>query len=278
MKAHSQAASDRRGRRAGVIGAVLTIVVLGAGLAYAAIPHSGTGVINGCYEKRTGILRVIDAEAGKTCLSFETPISWNQKGPQGEQGPRGDEGEQGTQGDRGPQGEQGPQGERGDKGDQGTQGDRGPQGEQGPQGERGDKGDPGAPGPQGPPGPSDAYYKRMIAHTDIPSSLTTLATLDPGPGSYIASATFTAVNRGLMNAPINCRMNDEDAPYSIVLGPFVSGADNSIDVFSMTVPVALSGTQRIELMCGNNTGVPAVTAVARHIKLTAIRVGSLHQQ
>jgi hypothetical protein len=40
----------------------------------------------------------------------------------------------------------------------------------------------------------------------------------------------------------------------------------------------LSASQKIELRCQNNTGSPTVTAVARHIKVTAIRVGSLHQQ
>jgi Collagen triple helix repeat (20 copies) len=74
-------------------------------------------------------------EAGKTCLSFETAISWNQNGPaepQGTQGPKGDQGEQGSMGATGP---------KGDKGDPGSQGP------QGLQGEKGEPGDPGQPGP-----------------------------------------------------------------------------------------------------------------------------------
>jgi hypothetical protein len=63
-----------------------SVVALGAGFAYAAIPGSN-GVINACYEKRTGLLRVIDAEAGKRCLSFESPISWNQQGAGGSLAP-----------------------------------------------------------------------------------------------------------------------------------------------------------------------------------------------
>ena len=94
------------------------IFVIGAGVAWAAIPGS-SGVINGCYEKRPGILRVIDVEAGRACLSIETPISWSQRGPQGERG---------LQGERGAQGEQGLQGEQGIQGTQGLQGERGPQG------------------------------------------------------------------------------------------------------------------------------------------------------
>jgi hypothetical protein len=53
-------------------------VVLSAGFAYAAIPGTDAA-INGCYEKYTGLLRVIDAEAGKKCTRFETPISWSQQ-------------------------------------------------------------------------------------------------------------------------------------------------------------------------------------------------------
>lgn len=61
------------------------VVVAAAGVAYAAIPSS-TGVISGCYNNRTGALRVIDAEAGAMCTTRETPISWNQQGPPGPPG------------------------------------------------------------------------------------------------------------------------------------------------------------------------------------------------
>jgi Collagen triple helix repeat (20 copies) len=63
---------------------------------------------------------VIDAEAGKRCLSFETAISWNHGGTAGPQGPMGDKG---PTGDKGPQGDPG---ERGPVGDKGPQGDPGP--------------------------------------------------------------------------------------------------------------------------------------------------------
>jgi hypothetical protein len=131
------------------------IFVAAAGVAWAAIPGS-TGVINGCYGKTTGILRVIDSEAGVGCLNSETPISWSQQGPQGERGPQGI---QGPPGERGPQGEQGPQGERGATGETGATGATGPpgpdgaQGPPGPQGDTGETGATGAAGPQGPPGP-----------------------------------------------------------------------------------------------------------------------------
>jgi hypothetical protein len=123
-----------------------TIVVASVGVAYAAIPNSGNGVINGCYEKKTGILRVIDAQAGKSCLGFETPISWSQKGEPGAAGAAGAPGAvgpAGPTGPTGPRGLEGPQGPKGDKGDDGTDG---AQGIQGPPGEPGAAGDDGADG------------------------------------------------------------------------------------------------------------------------------------
>jgi hypothetical protein len=78
--------------------AVGVVAAITGGIAYAAIPTTTTGVINGCYENRLGILRVIDAEAGKTCTKYETPISWNQKGVKGDQGLEGAAGTDGADG------------------------------------------------------------------------------------------------------------------------------------------------------------------------------------
>ena len=85
-----------------MLAAALTVAVT-TGVGYAAIPSSNGGV-NGCYEKVTGILRVIDKDAGKSCKSFETPIVWSVQGPAGPAGatgPKGDTGERGEQGDPG---------------------------------------------------------------------------------------------------------------------------------------------------------------------------------
>jgi hypothetical protein len=73
--------------RHAAVAAVVAIVV--GGVAAASIPDSGTGVITGCYQRSTGRLRVIDAEAGDRCSRTESPITWNQSGPQGEPGPAG---------------------------------------------------------------------------------------------------------------------------------------------------------------------------------------------
>jgi hypothetical protein len=85
--------------------AATALIAIAASVSYAAIPNSSTGTINGCYEKRTRLLRVIDTQAGKTCTQWETPISWNQPGPKGEAGALGPSGSAGAVGATGPRGE-----------------------------------------------------------------------------------------------------------------------------------------------------------------------------
>lgn len=68
-----------------------------ASVAVASIPDS-SGVIHGCYDSKTGALRVIDTGKGQTCAKSETALTWNQAGPQGAQGPAGPEGPAGTNG------------------------------------------------------------------------------------------------------------------------------------------------------------------------------------
>ena len=81
--------------------AAAAALAAGAGVGYAAIPDSQTAVISGCYEKKTGILRVLDAQGGKSCGFWETPITWNQRGPAGPIGPQGLAGAKGDKGDPG---------------------------------------------------------------------------------------------------------------------------------------------------------------------------------
>jgi hypothetical protein len=99
------------------IGVAFASVAAG-GVAWATIPGS-EGVISGCYEQRTGLLRVIDAEAGKACTRYEQPLSWNREGLRGEPGPAG---VAGPVGPPGPVGEPGPRGHEGPQGLQGLPG------------------------------------------------------------------------------------------------------------------------------------------------------------
>jgi hypothetical protein len=67
------------------------VLIVTGGSAYAG------NTIDGCYNKGSGALRVIDATATQ-CKSSETPISWNEVGLQGSVGPTGPQGPQGAAG------------------------------------------------------------------------------------------------------------------------------------------------------------------------------------
>jgi hypothetical protein len=133
-----------RGRAFGAILGLGLALLLGT-VALAAIPGAG-GVITGCYDSKTGALRVIDVQAGKTCAKGELQLTWNQTGPQGLPGPIGTPGPAGPQGIPGVAG---PKGDTGAPGAQGSAGGPGPQGNPGPQGAPGAQGPAGAPGISG---------------------------------------------------------------------------------------------------------------------------------
>lgn len=92
--------SDAAGRRVRRFAARAVLCALGlalvlGGVAYASIPGAG-GTISGCYSKLTGLLRVIDTDAGRRCLTGEQAVSWNQRGPAGPSGPPGPAGPAGS--------------------------------------------------------------------------------------------------------------------------------------------------------------------------------------
>src|SRR6266705_3294885 len=66
---------------------------------FASIPGPG-GLINGCFQKSTGKLRVIDPSSSRpslrACHPDEVAIYWNQVGPAGPAGPPGPAGPQGA--------------------------------------------------------------------------------------------------------------------------------------------------------------------------------------
>ena len=139
---------------AAVAGAIVASALAG-GVAWATIPGDGN-VIQGCYTKIGGIVRVIDPSKGQACNSnLESPISWNQKGQKGDTGPQGLPGKDGTNGTNGKDGAPGQNGTNGKDGAQGPKGDPCLPSDPacvGPKGDKGDKGDPGQPGPPGPSG------------------------------------------------------------------------------------------------------------------------------
>ena len=113
-----------RGRRASVIAMSALIAV--AGVASATIPSNN--VIDACYSRSGGSLRVIDATVTK-CGKSETSLAWNVQVIKGD---KGEPGETGPQGPAGPQGATGPQGPVGPQGPAGPTGATGPAGAAGP--------------------------------------------------------------------------------------------------------------------------------------------------
>jgi hypothetical protein len=114
----------KRVRRVALALTAVVVVAVAGGVTYAVAQIGGGGVINGCYKsgsrgddddddrghrRGSGQLRVIDP-ATERCRRGETPISWNQTGPQGTKGDKGDPGPPGPAGRPGPIGPRGPQG------------------------------------------------------------------------------------------------------------------------------------------------------------------------
>jgi hypothetical protein len=68
------------------VSAAITLALAGGAYAgYTAIP-SNDGTISGCVDEHTGVLRVVDFDAGNTCSKHENRIEWNQRGPAGVSG------------------------------------------------------------------------------------------------------------------------------------------------------------------------------------------------
>ena len=114
----------------------------GAAAAVAASLSPSNNVINACFDRRNGDLRLVDA--GVSCHKGESPIAWNQQGPIGPIGPVGATGATGATGKDGRDGLAGPAGPAGATGAQGPQGVQGPQGFTGPQGPAGPAGSGGS--------------------------------------------------------------------------------------------------------------------------------------
>ncbi len=81
-------------RRRSLLLFVVALVALFGGVAWATIPGSD-GVILGCYENKTGNLKVVDA---LPCPKNHTSLPWNQAGVAGTPGTNGTSGTNGTNG------------------------------------------------------------------------------------------------------------------------------------------------------------------------------------
>jgi hypothetical protein len=92
----------------GVVGYVALFIALGSG-AYAAVGSipAGSGIFQGCVNKKTGVLRVVSsptachARSRGRSKATEVAIAWNQHGVPGAPGAKGDTGPQGNPGTNG---------------------------------------------------------------------------------------------------------------------------------------------------------------------------------
>ena len=75
--------------------AIAALVVATSGVAIGSFAPKN-GKITACYSKRTGDLRLVDAD--KKCRKGEQRIAWNQRGKRGPRGPAGDDGFDGPDG------------------------------------------------------------------------------------------------------------------------------------------------------------------------------------
>jgi hypothetical protein len=132
----------------GLLAATVVVVVVAGAVAFADIPDHG--VVEACYDRGSGRIRVVDNSG---CGANERNITWNARGPEGPRGQGGPAGPAGAKGAIGPQGPAGPKGETGPAGKDGATGLRGPAGADGPPGPQGMVGADGPSGPAGPQGP-----------------------------------------------------------------------------------------------------------------------------
>ena len=222
-------------RRTSLIAAMSAVVLTGAavGVASAAIPDTGTGVLHGCRNKATGVLRLVDpAMSGNLghCITNagilqEVAVTWSEAGPAGAAGPPG------AVGPTGPQGAQGQPGATGAVGPQGLQGEPGAPGSQGP------KGDTGAQGPAGPVG----------------------GTVDPNPYNVTYGMSFV-LPQSSTTVTVDAWGFSQDvrAETSWTKGGGVSVGKPSLSPLSVEVPLSSSVEQMLRLIASGRS-LPTVS-------------------
>ena len=221
------------------------LLATAGGIAYATIPGDD-GVIHGCYLTRTGLLRVIDPTTS-SCTSFETPIDWNQTGPEGPSGPQG------------PQGEPGPPG---------------PQGPEGPQG---------APGPSGVSKVyiGDETFPQVLS---VPDSGGPIARINLPAGRFVLFASASFNNPGANEALVECHIeglggrgsgSDFGSRYA-TLGGAGNGRYFDAATIAMQVTVLPDTPRSYDLHCLDNGGEVRVTSLI-HPTLTAFEIDSVFQ-
>ena len=213
-----------RGLRSRTAVAVSAAVVGGAMLASgAALANHDAETLHGCYNNRTGALRVV--LDGSQCERSESPIEWSREGPAGPAGPAGPQGPVGETGPAGPQGPAGADGATGPDGPAGPQGETGPPGPAGPQGEPGPTGatgPQGETGPQGPAGISVGSFGRCQILSMAGNTATCSTVIEVPTAGTLLLAANAQVNRFSSSTTEQCgsvrhvlRLNDNVAASSM---------------------------------------------------------------
>jgi hypothetical protein len=236
--------------RSGILAVAVVGVLASVGVGYAAVP-SADGVIHGCFNTSgnpSGVLRVIDVEAGAKCGKNEKPLNFNQTGPKGD---KGDAGIDGTDGADGADGIDGTDGADGVDGIDGIDG---------------------APGIQGPPGQAGISGARFVAFP--PTSLfdenvwkkfggTTL-----GAGNYVVIATLNFDAQDIIDSDHNgliiCELRHGDAfigGATTAIPEAILGSDDGNGSMSFTGGAAIgAGGGEISVYCmANQNDSPGLT-------------------
>jgi hypothetical protein len=205
-------------RRAGVPVLATTIVaVLVVGVAAASIPDSD-GIVHGCRNNRTGVLRVVDS-ASQQCTSKESPLNWNQTGP------------------------------------------------------------------VGPAGPSDGYFTRVgtVRQSFSTTDYSTVGSLNLPAGSYVVWAKARVSGPTLRN--MDCELHDGTTQIDRVVVVAPSGTidtevEPSGEVIALNVGTTLNASGAVGMRCRDNRNgdIADGEGYVFHITMSAIRVGTLHDQ
>jgi hypothetical protein len=141
---------------------------------------------------------------------------------------------------------------------------QGPQGIPGPPGPKGDKGD------QGEPGPSDGYVKSTgYTSVDI-SNYTTVASLVLPVGNYVVSAKTWITDTHGGPVLVQCVLEDSGLQESDLSRVSLNDqASLATGTLSMMIPLALSTTENVNLLC------EAPDSVAKNAVISAVKVGDL---
>lgn len=275
----------RRSRVAAGVAFVAGAVLAGTGVAVG-MPIAPDGSIQGCYDSRTGALRVLTSKSG-ACRTSEVALSWAQRGPQGLQGPQG---ERGADGLRGPEGPEGPEGRQGPEGPQGQAGARGPEGPQGPQGIEGPRGPQ---GPQGVPGPAGGSAFRTAVHgrvVDVTSAAvptpTHVLSLALPAGSYVVTARLNVALRDVVSAGIRhgagigCKLESpgggpDDYAEESSVGSNAGGPVIAQRFVSLTLHSALRLSQDTDVQINCIADDPAAPPRVTRTSISAIQISSL---